>query len=142
MGQGKQFMPNGRGLLGMLPNVGITFRLDAMRHTYPGMVPVRFHTVVGMADARRWGIVQSEDMPLQADVWIFVDGRRKWNRAGLHPDIAPISVSVELGREDRFLTLVTNAYLSAGCCVVFGDPVLQMDSPKSENQREGRMVKQ
>jgi hypothetical protein len=130
MGPGKQFMPDGRGLLGLHPNAGITFRLDAMRRAYAGAVPARFRTVVGMADAHRWA--ENPDEVLRVDVWVFVDGRLKWNRSGLRAQDGPLPLRIDLGPSDRFLTLVSAAYRSVGGWVVFGDPVLELDSTKPE----------
>ncbi len=141
MGPGKQFMPDHRGLLGLSPNVGITFNLEAMRRAHPGTVPSRFRAVAGLADARRVFAEHGQDpdrLPasVAADLWVFVDGRLKFKRLQLRPESGTLKVDVELAPGDRFLTL---AVTDGGDKIVadwfvLGDPVLEMVSTLSENQ--------
>jgi hypothetical protein len=138
IGEAKQFMPAGRGLLCIHPNAGITFDLDAIRQAH-GVSARQFCATVGMADARRFGVEQTEERPLKSDVWILVDGQLKWSRKELGPDDPPTAVRVELGRHDRFLTLVTSAYLSAGDCVVIGDPALDFSAAWEEQKEQPPM---
>ena len=50
IGECRQFMPEGRGLLGLHANMGITFSLDAVRRMYSGVRPARFRATAGVAD--------------------------------------------------------------------------------------------
>ncbi len=133
MGVGEQFMPDRRGLLCIHANAAITFDLDAMRKTFKEARPSRLRSVVGLADARPL----YPSARAAADVWVFVDGRLKFQ----HPDLrwrhGAVGVDVEIGRADRFLTLAVtdpgggHTYV----WVVFGDPVLEM-TPASTKERE------
>jgi hypothetical protein len=69
-------MPNGRGLLCMHANAGITFNLDAIRKTNVDRRPVRFRTVGGMAK------VDSSAQSPNATVFTanFSDGAEGWVR--------------------------------------------------------------
>jgi len=150
MGRGDEFMPEGRGLLGLHSNVGITFDLQAIRQMHEGARPARFRSISGIADA-----TLAYDEPYgKADVWVFVDGRLKWRRRLSHGE-SPVGAEVELGPSDHFLTLMsTNAGNGSTCdWVVLGEPVLVMtptdaesvekDNRKSANagQKEGPLLK-
>ena len=123
MGRGEQFMPEGRGLLGLHANAGITFNLLVARRMWQDTWPTRFRAVAGLASAD--GTSAGAGM---ADIWVFVDGRLKQKRLRLRPQDGTVDVDVELGPSDRFLTLVVtdggNGY--EWDYVVFGDPVLEM----------------
>ena len=124
MGRGEQYMPDRRGLLGLHPNTGITFDLEAVRKRYPNIRPSRFRAVAGVAC--------NENV---IDVWVFVDGNVKLRRSGLHHEDGAIRMDVELSPVDRFLTLVSTCgeqYQYAW--FVFGDPVLEMVSNNESQQ--------
>jgi len=128
MGRGEEFMPEKLGILGLHPNAGITFDLEAIRAARPGIQPVRFRGVFGMGDAS--AVIPPQDRARssyqRADAWVFVDGRLKWNRSHLGRKDGPLAVSVDLEPHDRFLTVVSTD--SGGDAsfdyVVLGDPVL------------------
>ncbi|MCG2685701.1 MAG: NPCBM/NEW2 domain-containing protein, partial [Planctomycetales bacterium] len=131
MGRGGQFMPDRRGLLGLHPNVGITFNLEAMRRAHPGAVPSSFRAVAGMGNADRVASYAN----CTTDLWVFVDGRLKFKRIGLRRRDGAVKVDVELGPSDRFLTL---AVTDGGDGIhadwfVLGDPVLKLASIEAEN---------
>ncbi len=118
MGEGDEFMPDGRGLLGLHSNGGITFDLAAICQAHPNVLyPVRFSAFAGLG--HRWGLV---------DLWVFIDGQLKFRRTGLVQTDTPLHVEVVLRPSDRFLTLVcTDGNLKVGCdWAVFGDPVLHV----------------
>jgi len=134
MGRGEQFMPDGRGLLGINADTGITFDLEAIRRAHPGFVPDRFRAMAGLGDARR--LTPSADG--MADVWVFVDGRLKLKREQLRPQDGAIDVNVEIGPSDRFLTLVVTDGGNGSQCdwVVFGDPVLHTTVDAEQPMKE------
>ena len=136
IGRGGQFMPEGRGLLALCADVGITFDLEAIHQTYPEVVPSRFRAVAGLGDARPL----SPTADGMADLWVFVDGRLEFHRANLRPQDGAVNVDVKLGLADRFLTLVSTDSTADKSCdwVVFGDPVLHM---RPQNRKEDRASK-
>ncbi len=132
MSHSDKFMPKGRGLLALHTNAGITFDLDAIRQTTHGARPVRFQARAGMVDVshllpRAIGI---------ADVWVLVDVQAKFQRASLMVRDGTVEIDVGLGPHDRFLTLaVTDTGAGhAYALVIFGDPILQMESMKAEKK--------
>ncbi|MBU4270903.1 MAG: NPCBM/NEW2 domain-containing protein [Planctomycetes bacterium] len=138
MGPGEQFTPKHRGLLGLSPNVGVTFDLEAMRRAHPGVTPSRFRAVAGLGDPDR--LVASDDGLV--DLWVFADGRLKFKRIGLRRLDGTVKVDVELGPGDRFLTL---AVTDGGDEIVsdwfvLGDPVLELVPTTAENQEGGQTM--
>ena len=65
-----------------------------------------------------------------ADLWVFVDGRLKFHRERFRPRDGAFRVDVEIGPDERFLTLVSTDGGNGPVCdwLVIGDPVLQMTS--------------
>ena len=126
IGRCPQFTPAGRGLLAFNPCAGITFDLSAVRRMYKGVKPARFQAVVGMANARQF--YDDEFGNGLADVWVFVDGVLKFKRLKFRPEDGAIAIDVELGPNDRFLTLVSTdgGNSIARDWVVLGDPALKM----------------
>ncbi|MBN1394180.1 MAG: NPCBM/NEW2 domain-containing protein, partial [Pirellulales bacterium] len=131
-----KFMPHGWGLLGLHANAGITFDLAALRKTHKGTRPVRFRSVAGLADAKAvydgaYGMV---------DLWVFVDGRLKLKHTQLLPKDDPINVNIELGADDRFLTLVTTDGNNGSKYdwAVWGDPILEVESIGREDNPNKR----
>jgi hypothetical protein len=121
MGRRDEFMPNNRGLLGLHPNVGITFNLDAVRSMHPQSRCSRFRTLAGLAGGEN-----------AVDCWVFVDGRLKLKRQGLRQKDGAVFLSVTLGRTNHFLTLVATCgtdYRDAW--FVLGEPVLETASDRS-----------
>ncbi len=152
LGAADQYMPDRRGLLGLHPNSGISFDLGGIRRIYPDARPARFRAVAGMGDTSS----RSTKVDRLADVWVFVDGQLKFHRRGLCPEAGPVIVDVELGPNDRYLTLATtdgageagkyagNWRAAAGDWVFYGDPTLQMSLIETagrplENRKEAAL---
>ncbi len=127
IGPSRQFMPEGRGLMSLPPNKGLTFDLEAARKIFPEVRPARFRAVAGLGDYLA-AHPDAKGENGMADVWVFVDGRLKFKRLKLLPQDGPFPINLELGPKDRFLTLVSTdaGNTIARDCVVFGDPVLDM----------------
>jgi hypothetical protein len=134
IGRCRELTPDNRGLLSFCPNVGITFDLEAIRSRNVSLRPARLKAVLGMGDVRPYYPSAGN----LADFWVFIDGRLAFKRAKLSPQDGAVKIDVAIGRDDRFLTLVsTNAEGSRSCdWVVLGDPVLPMISVKTEDRKE------
>jgi hypothetical protein len=127
MGCDERFTPEHHGLLGLHPNVGITFSLKTARDLHPGLRPSRFHATAGLGNAQAV-FPERGGYNREAGIWVFVDGRLKFNQLRLRPQDAPERIDVEIGPDDNFLTLASTAGGSdkQDAWVVFGDPVLEM----------------
>jgi hypothetical protein len=130
MGRGERFMPQGRGLLAMHANAGITFDLAGIRRIHRGVRPVRLKALVGMPDLSR---LLSKAVGT-ADVWVLADGKVKFTRPHLLSKDGPFKIDAELDSGVRFLTLAaTDTGAGHGyAVVVFGDPTLRMKLTEPE----------
>ena len=81
MGDGKQFMPKGRGLLALHANAGITFDLE--RHP-PDKPTARGRR--GFRPESEWPIVSrlQPNAVGTADIWVLVDGQVKYQARETH----------------------------------------------------------
>ena len=121
---GERFMPERRGMIGVCPNVGITFDLAAVRAMHTDSRPARLRTIAGLGD--RAGFESPYDG--KVDLWVIVDGDARQKRLGLKRSDGTFKIDVQLTAADRFLALVATdgGDGRAGDWVIFGDPVLQM----------------
>ncbi len=78
-------------------NSGITLDLQNIRSVYPDIQIKTFRSLFGIAEIVRVGG--------QADVWILVDGQRKYMRQDVTWGEV-LEIEVELSQEDRFLTIM------------------------------------
>lgn len=113
----------------MHANAGITFDLNQYRSRFSWVKISRFQTKVGL----------SETVPnyYEADFWILVDGRvRAHNAESMRPGRVE-TVAIEIGENDRFLTLIAgdgsthgqtqDKYRIGYDWCVFGHPFLVME---------------
>ena len=115
-------------VLGMVANKGITFDLAAIRRAHPGGEIVRFRAVAGNTERR-------EDIPgrekLKFDLRVFVDGQPRFSKVAVNTEksLRAIPITVPLGKDDRFLTLVVSdgGDHIDGDHVIFGDPHLDVE---------------
>jgi len=115
----------------MHTNLGITYDLRAISKRYPDQSIRRFQTSVGIADLK-------ENHSCNADIWVLVDGKTRFFIKGLSTKGVLTEIDVELGDNDRFLSLVTTdggdediimPYGRAHTCdwCVFTDPILVLE---------------
>jgi hypothetical protein len=116
---GVDYASSGHGLIYLNGDSAITFNLEAIRRANPGYRPLRFR-----ATAANMG----PDINGYADVWILVDGRKRFQRRQINSSSGAFSAVVPIGKEDRFLTL---AATDGGDgishdWILFGDPQLEL----------------
>jgi hypothetical protein len=83
-------------------NAGITFDLQAIRQSLPGLEVTSFQAFGGLSEALSAVKTQLPDV----DFWIVVDGEVRYEKTGLMLEDHKVSFDIELGPEDRFLTLI------------------------------------
>jgi hypothetical protein len=85
---------------------------------------VRLTALAGLSESQRRGFGKAG----RGDLWVFVDGRLRLARMGLGPQEGVVPVDIELGPDDRFLTLAStdDGNLRNWDWIVFSDPVLEM----------------
>jgi hypothetical protein len=81
-------------------------------------------TTAGLAESQRRGFAKDG----QGDLWVFVDGKLRLERRKLRPQDGAIPIDLEIGPDDRFLTLVGTGAENAGApaWIIFRDPMLEM----------------
>jgi hypothetical protein len=130
----RQFMPEGRGLLGCYGSAGVTFDMESMRRAYKTVLPARFRAVAGVAQTKAEGGPAAK----ATDLWVFIDGRMKFHRERVQPQDGAFRINIEISPRDRFLTLVAtetgNGVESRWS--VFGDPVLELVAGRSSADSE------
>ncbi len=98
--QGRRYGSRTLPYLYMHANLGITFDLDAMRFTMPGVEITQFKALFGI----------SEDGPrpklAHADVWILIDGEVRFCQQGVKLGTV-VPIQIPLQPQERFLTLAT-----------------------------------
>jgi hypothetical protein len=110
----------------MKRNKGITFDLDAIRRDLSGISIESFSALCGLTSIR---MPKSREM--QASFYVLLDGRECFRRIALSPESRGISVHVEIGPQDRFLTLIsafTNFVSGVGNHFVVAEPSLELGS--------------
>jgi hypothetical protein len=129
---GVDYSSAGHGVLWLHANKGITFDLDAIRRANPGGKLLRFCAVAGDSE-------NDSAMTHLADIWVFVDGRVRFQRREITRDSGEFFVTVPLADRDRFLTL---AATDGGDgqnwdWVMFGDPRLELSVIAASTQDAG-----
>jgi hypothetical protein len=126
------------GCLGMESNKGITFDLAAIRRAHPDCKILRFSAVAASTYPR-----SSEGQWCSADIRVFIDGQVRVSKLNVNTSngVLPIPITLEIGDNDRFLTLVVS---DAGNTIVsdrilIGDPRLElmMHAVSGLSAREG-----
>lgn len=107
----------------MHSNTGITFDLDAIRSSIPGVRIRRFTSICGMSDT----ITQQN---VQADMWILVDGQNRQKMHFVYNQSPHYTyANVEIHDQDRFLTLMSTdgEDSNGGDWTFFGEPALELE---------------
>ena len=105
----------------MRRNKGITFDLEAIRADLPGSRITRFRALAGIADSKLGG-------KRQATFVVLVDGKIRFMRSAVTYRTGGIPISLELGDNDRLLTLITAYEVVGGTHLsVFAEPTLELE---------------
>jgi len=127
---GVDYAGAGHSLLGLHANAAITFDLQPMRRLL-GDAALRFSAVAGYGGAQP---------STHADFHVFVDGKLAARRMKLGKADGGIAVDVVIGRDARFLTLMsTDGGDGIGHDqIFFGDPKIALAEPATELAKEER----
>ncbi|MFC1763902.1 NPCBM/NEW2 domain-containing protein [Planctomycetota bacterium] len=89
-------------------NLGVTFDLDVIRQTLPGISITQFQCLLDM-QKRRKAHSKGWDYVAHMDVFVLLDGQERLRRNGVTPADDAIPVAIPIQPQERFLTLmVTN----------------------------------
>jgi len=123
--------------IGMHPNAGITFDLNAIRSAMPEAQIARFHARCGVAEnvvpfAER----DADPNTIEVTFWVLVDGRPRFSKTlrVVPAQSEPIDVPISPG--NRFLTLATtNPGEYRYCWALFAEPALELTRERQGNAR-------
>jgi len=82
-------------------NAGITFDLQAIRQSLPGLNLTCFTAFGGLSEA----LNKSTEAP-DVDFWVLVDGQVRYEKKSINIKNNEVDFNIELGPQERFLTLI------------------------------------
>ncbi len=118
--------------IGMHPNAGITFDLNAIRNAMPEAQIGRFHALCGVAEnVVPFATRDADPNTIEVTFWVLVDGQPRFSRTlGVVPAQSE-QIDVPIGPSDRFLTLATtNPGEYRYCWALFAEPALELTREK------------
>jgi hypothetical protein len=124
--------------LGMHPNAGITFDLEAIRNAMPEARIGRFHARCGVSEnVVRFAQRDADPNTIQVTFWVLVDGRPRFSRTlGVVPAQSEL-VDVPLDPSSHFLTLATTTPGEYRYCwALFAEPALDLTRDEEANTHE------
>jgi len=124
------YRADGRSVIGLHANAGVTFDLAAISAAHPDHAPDRFTARVGLIDKGRKGSGK-------ADIWVFVDGRLRHSRKGAVGDGHGVALDIPLPPGAKHLTLVSTdgGNGTSHDWVIYGDPRLHLAPQHTETTR-------
>lgn len=118
--------------LGMHPNAGITFDLDAIRDAMPEAQIRRFHARCGVSEnVVRFAQRDADPNTIAVTFWVLLDGQPRFAKTlGVVPAQSE-SIDVPIDSRSRFLTLVTTTPGEYRYCwALFAEPALELTKEK------------
>ncbi len=118
--------------IGMHPNAGITFDLDAIRSAMPESQILRFHSRCGVSEnVVRFAQRDADPNTIQVTCWVLVDGQPRFSRTLKVVPAQSEQIDVPLSPQDRFLTLATTTPGEYRYCwALFAEPALELTKAK------------
>ncbi len=126
-----------RPSLGIHPNAGITFDLNAIRNAMPEAQIERFRARCGVSEnVVRFALRDADPNTIEVTFWVLVDGRPRFSRTLRVVPAQSELVDVPIGPDDRFLTLATtNPGEYRYCWALFAEPALELKREKEADTR-------
>ena len=118
--------------IGMHPNAGITFDLDAIRDAMPEARIRQFHARCGVSEnVVRFALRDADPNTIAVTFWVLLDGRPRFSRTlGVVPAQSE-SIDVPIDPGSRFLTLATTTPGEYRYCwALFAEPALELTREK------------
>jgi len=118
--------------IGMHPNAGITFDLDAIRHTMPEAQISRLHARCGVSDnVVRFALRDADPNTIEVTFWVLLDGQPQFSRTLKVVPAQSERIDVPINPRDRFLTLATTTPGEYRYCwALFAEPALELSREK------------
>jgi hypothetical protein len=118
--------------IGMHPNAGITFDLDAIRHAMPEAEIGRFRARCGVSDnVVRFAQRDADPNTIAVAFRVLLDGQLQFSRTLKVVPAQSERIDVSISPRDRFLTLVTTTPGEYRYCwALFAEPALELTRKK------------
>ncbi len=118
--------------IGMHPNAGITFDLDAIRHTMPEAEIRRFHARCGVSEnVVRFAQRDADPNTIAVTFWLLLDGQPQFSKTLKVVPAQSEQIHVPISPHDRFLTLATTTPGEYRYCwALFAEPALELTKKK------------
>jgi hypothetical protein len=119
--------------IGMHVNAGITFDLDKIRAAMPEAKVTEFRALCGVSETAALysdGYFGSQKMRLDVGFSVLVDGQVRFSRRLATVPSEAAAIQIALGKEDRFLTLMTTDCNGVNTCAwgLFAEPALELET--------------
>jgi hypothetical protein len=118
--------------LGIHPNAGITFDLDAIRSAMPDASIRRFYARCGVSEnVVRFAQRDADPNTIEVTFWVLVDGRPEFSKTLRVVPAQSEQIDVPIGARNRFLTLATTTPDEYRYCwALFAEPALELTRKK------------
>lgn len=118
--------------IGIHPNAGITFDLDAVRGAMPDTNIRRFSARCGVSEnVVRFAARDADPNTIEVTFWVLVDGRPQFSRTLRVVPAQSEQIDVPIGARNRFLTLATTTPGEYRYCwALFAEPALELTRQK------------
>ncbi len=118
--------------IGMHPNAGITFDLDAIRHAMPEAEIGRFRARCGVSEnVVRFAQRDADPNTIAVTFWVLLDGQPQFSRTLKAVPAQSEQIDVPISPRDRFLTLATTTPGEYRYCwALFAEPALELGKKK------------
>ncbi len=125
---GQMYGTKARPSIGMHPNAGITFDLDAIRNAMPEARITRFRARCGVSEnVVEFAQRDADPNAIEVTFWVLVDGRPQSSNTLKVVPAQTEQLDVPIGPRDRFLTLATtHPGEYRYCWAMFAEPALEL----------------
>lgn len=125
---GRAYDTNARPSLGIHPNAGITFDLDAIRSAMPDADIRRFSARCGVSEnVVRFAQRDADPNTIEVTFWVLLDGEPRFSKTlGVVPAQSEL-IDIPIDARNRFLTLATTTPGEYRYCwALFAEPALEL----------------
>jgi hypothetical protein len=102
---GKEYGRPGSPMIHMHSNMGITFDLNQIRQSIPGLKIVGFSSLCGITETAQQMPGYNSAVHSWVDFWVLVDGVVQFKKEHVSLTSGPIPIDIKLNANDRYLSL-------------------------------------
>jgi hypothetical protein len=102
---GKEYGTPGAGMIHIHSNLGVTFDLNQIRQSIPGLKIVGFSSLCGITETAQQMPGYNSAVHSWVDFWVLVDGVIQFKKEHVSLTSGPIPIDIKLNANDRYLSL-------------------------------------